>query len=91
MLDGTGGGHWDFSILQVWPMFGLVFSAFALKNCGFSVLVSCAICGFFLTNIVFGFRFLSTMMAVFGFFSPMHFTVLLVLPRKLHPTVALKL
>ena len=34
------------------------------------------------SNLVFGFRFLSAMMAVFRFFCPVHFTVFLVLPRK---------
>jgi len=32
-----------FSVLRIWPIFGLLF---ALKNCSFSVLVSCAVCGF---------------------------------------------
>jgi len=31
------------SVLQIWPIFGLVFT---LKNWGFSVLVSCVVCGF---------------------------------------------
>ena len=46
--------------------FWLDFSVFAIKNCGFSVLVSFPVCGFF-SNLVFGFRFLSTMMVVSAF------------------------
>ena len=46
------------------------FSVFALKNCCFSVLVSCTVCGVS-SNLVFGFRFLSTaVMAIFRIFMP---------------------
>ena len=39
--------------------FWLGFSVFALKNCGFSVLVSCAMPGLrFFSNLVFAFRFI---------------------------------
>ena len=40
------------------------FSVFALENCGFSVLGSSTVCGFFL-NLVFGLQFSSKVMAVF--------------------------
>ena len=56
-------GKSEFSVLRIWPTFG---SVFALKRVfvGFDVL-----CGlrFFFSNVVYGFRFLSTMMAVFRF------------------------
>ena len=61
------GGRWDFRFCgfgQFW--FGV--SVFALKNCSFSVLVSCVVCGFSPINLVFGFRFLPTMMAVVWIF-----------------------
>ena len=45
--------------------FGLL--VFANKNCGFSVLVSCTVFRVF-SNLIFGFRFLSTIMAVFRIF-----------------------
>ena len=68
-----------------------VFQFSHLKKMHFLVLVSYAVCGFS-SNLVFGFRFLSTMMAVFRIFPcPMPFTVFVTLPRKLHPAVALKL
>ena len=58
-----------FSVLRIWPIFVSVFLVFAVENCGFSVLVSLAFCGFAgFSKLVFGFRFLSTMMAVFRFF-----------------------
>ena len=38
-----------------------------------------------------GFSVLLTVEAIFRFFSPLHFTVFLILPRKLHAAVALKL
>ena len=40
------------------------FLVFELKSRGFSELVSCTVCGFF-SNLVFDFRFLSTIRAVF--------------------------
>ena len=41
-------------------------------------------------NLVFGFPFLSTLMAVFRIFLSNAVTIFLVSPRKLHPAVALK-
>ena len=81
-----GVGIFGFADLaNFWP----VFSVFALKNFGFSVLVSCAVCWF---------RPFSLWFLVFvnnhGGFSdscPIHFTVFLVLPRKLQLAVMLKL
>ena len=49
------------------------FSVFALKNCGFSVSVFRAVCGFSPIMPGFGFRFLSTMMAVFRILLPNSF------------------
>ena len=62
------------------------FSVFALKNCGFSVLVFYAVCRFSPINLVLDFRFLSTMI-----FLSNAVTVFLVSPRKLQLAVALKL
>ena len=59
-------GRWDFGVadlVNLW--FG--FPVFALKNCGFSVLVYLRCLRVF-SNLVFAFLFLSTMMAVFGIF-----------------------
>ena len=69
------------------------FSVFTLENCGFSVLVSWAVCGFSPIQSSNGFWFLSKMIAVFfGFFCPMLSVRLFwVLPRKSYPAVALKL
>ena len=81
------GGHWDFHCYR-FAQFLVQFSGFALKNSGFSVLVSCAVCRFNF-NLVFGFQFLSTMIVVFQFFCPKLFTVFLILWGKLHPAVML--
>ena len=55
------GGGIGISVLRIWPISGSVFLVFALKKLSvpFSVLVSC------FSNLVFGFRFLSTIMAGF--------------------------
>ena len=55
-----------FSVLQLWPIFGSVFLTFALKNCSISVFG--VLCGLWVfPNLVFGFQFLSTMIAVLDF------------------------
>ena len=43
ITDMLLSGALGLSVLRIWPIFG---SVFALKNCGFLVLVSCAVCGF---------------------------------------------
>ena len=52
-IDGLRTGALGFSVLRIWRIFGSVFafencgiSVFALKTAFFSVLVSCAVCGF---------------------------------------------
>ena len=57
-----------FSVLRILRIFGSVFRFFAIKNRGFSVLVSCAGGLRVFPNLVFVFRFLSTIMAVFRIF-----------------------
>ena len=65
LLTEEGVGIFGFAHLV---SFDSEFSVFALKNCSFSVLVSCVVCGFSPINLVFGFRFLPTMMAVVWIF-----------------------
>ena len=66
------------------------FSVFAFKSCGFSVLVSRAVCGFSpIWSLVFG--FCQQGWWFFWIFLPNAFYCFLVLPRKLHPAVAPKL
>ena len=77
-------GALRFSVLRIWQILDSILRFSRLNITVFGVGV---LCGF----SVFGFRFLSTMMAVFGFFYAMRFTVFRVLPRKLHPIVVLKL
>ena len=79
-----------FSVLQIWPMFGSVFR--------FSHSVKAAVFQFWGLPRFAGFLEFSLWFSVFfttdgGFsdsFCPVHFAVFLVLPRKLHPAVALK-
>jgi len=71
-------GALGFTVLRIWPILG---SVFVLKN-----------------RTVFRFWWLGRFAGFcqprwrfFGFFCPMHFTVFLVLSKKSHPTVPLKL
>ena len=57
-----------------------------LRLFGFSVLYGLRV----FPNLVFGFRFLSTLMAVFRIFPSNAVTIFLVSPRKLHSAVAPK-
>ena len=83
IISEGGVAIFDFTDLA---NFWFGFSVFALKNFGFGV--SCSLLIF--SNLAFGFRFLSTMMAVFRpFFCPIHFTVFLVSPRKCSLSVKL--
>ena len=70
-----GEGALGFSILWIWPTFGWVFLVFTLKKLRF-ICSGVLRCLRVFPNLVFGFRFLSTMKAVF-----------LVLPKKLRPAV----
>ena len=76
-------GVLGFSVLRIWPMFGSVFATWKLHFFGFGVFHGLRV----FSNLVFDFWF---WWQFFGFFCPVHFTVFLVLPRKLHPAVALK-
>ena len=60
-LKSNRTGALGFSVLRIWPIFGSVFRFLALKNCWFSVLVSCRFAGF----LEFSLWFLSSMVAVF--------------------------
>ena len=79
-----------FSVLQIWPMLGSVFQFSHLKDAVFF--------RFWGLPRFAGFLEFSLWFSVFvnndgGFsdsFCPVHFTVFLVSPRKLHPAVALK-
>lgn len=64
---------------------------FSASRYGFSALLPRVVFGFF-SNLVFSFRFLSITMAVFWIFQPNVFYYFsIVLPRKLHSAVELKL
>ena len=79
-----------FSVLRIWPNFGSVFRFSQLKTAVFQFWCLGSFAGF--SNVVFGFRFLSKMIAVFWIFLSNAFSAaFLVLPRKSHPAVALKL
>ena len=78
-------GALGFSVLRIWPMFGSVSRFSHLKTAVFRFGVLHGLRVFL--NVVFGFRFSSARMAIFRFLCPVHLTVL---PRKLHPPVALK-
>ena len=66
--------------------FSLWFLVFVNNDVGFSLIL------LFRARRFSFFPFLAmNLFAGYGFFCPMHFTVFLVLPRKLYPTVALKL
>jgi len=64
-----------------------VLSSMKLRVFGFGVLRGLRV----FSDLVFGFRFWSTVIAVFRIFLASAFLVFLVLPRKLHLEVALKL
>ena len=85
-LDEGGVGILGLADLaNVW--FG--FSVFAIENCGFfgfGVFYGLRV----FSNLVFGFRFSSKMLAVFRIFCSVYFTASLVLQMKLYPAVALK-
>ena len=78
-------GAVGFSVCGFGQYFWFGFSVFALKNCGFSVGLRV------FSNLAFGFRFLSVMMVVFRILLPIHFTVFMILSRKSHLEVTLKL
>ena len=83
------GGRWDFRFCRsgqfLVRFFGL--STFGLST--FWCLVRFA--GFLQFSPALVFGFCQQWWRFFGFFYPMHFMFFLVLPRKLHPAVALKL
>ena len=93
-----------FAIFFFCPInFCFSFSVFALKNCGFSVWCFVRVAGFLRFSLWFSF-FFQHQWRVFGFFCPIRKpspdgllvqcilpAVFLVLPRKFHPAVALKL
>ena len=72
MLRGALG----FSVLRIWPDFGSVFRFSHLKLHFFGFGVMCGLRVF--SNLVFGFRFLSTKMGVFQIFLSNAFSVLFV-------------
>ena len=79
-------GALGFSVLRIWPMFG---SVFALENCGFQFCVLPRFAGFLEFSLCF-MLFVNNDGGFSVIFCPAaHFTVFLVLPRKLHPAVAL--
>ena len=82
-------GPLGFSVLGISPNFDSVFRFSHLKTAVFRFCCLARFAGFLQLVLVFG--FCQQLGRVFAFFSPMHFTIFLVLPKKLQAAVALKL
>lgn len=86
---GFPGGIWIFAFRDL-AKFWFRFSIFAIKKCGFLVLVSCSVCWSCPIQSL-GFSFCQQCWWFFRFFCLVYFVVFLAQPRELHPKVVLKL
>ena len=86
--ESDGGGRRDLLVLRLWPMFGSVLRFSLLKSAVFQFWGDPRFAGFLEFSLWFS-VFINNDGGYSGFFA-VPFKVFLVLPRKLHPTVAQK-